>query len=68
MIIMNIFNQQRLKKHVEIANKLLENNFAYKCYCSEKVIEEEKNRAKQKKLPYIYNRKCRNLKEQPKNI
>ena len=57
----------KLKKHVEIANKLLENNFAYKCYCSEKVIEEEKNRAKQKKLPYIYNRKCRNLKEQPKN-
>ena len=57
----------KLKKHVEIANKLLENNFAYKCYCSQKVIEEEKNRAKQKKLPYIYNRKCRNLKEQPKN-
>ena len=57
----------KLKKHVEIANKLLENNFAYKCYCSEKVIEEEKNRAKQKKLPYMYNRKCRNLKEQPKN-
>ena len=57
----------KLKKHVEITNKLLKNNFAYKCYCSEKVIEEEKNRAKQKKLPYIYNRKCRNLKEQPKN-
>ena len=57
----------KLKKHVEIANKLLENNFAYKCYCSQKVMEEEKNRAKQKKLPYIYNRKCRNLKEQPKN-
>ena len=57
----------KLKKHVTIANELLENNFAYKCYCSEKVIEEEKNRAKQKKLPYIYNRKCRNLKEQPKN-
>ena len=57
----------KLKKHVTIANELLENNFAYKCYCSQKVIEEEKNRAKQKKLPYIYNRKCRNLKEQPKN-
>ena len=57
----------KLKKHVEIANKLLENNFAYKCYCSEKAIEEEKNRAKQKKLPYMYNKKCRNLKEQPKN-
>ena len=58
----------KLKKHVEIANKLLENNFAYKCYCSEKEIEEEKNRSKQKKLPYIYNRKCRDLKETPKNV
>ena len=57
----------KLKKHVEIANKLLSNNFAYKCYCSEKEIEEEKIRSKQKKLPYIYNRKCRDLKEQPKN-
>ena len=59
---------KKLKKHVEISNKLLEKGFAYKCYCSEKEIEEEKNRAKQKKLPYIYNRKCRNLKEVPKNI
>ena len=24
-------------------------------------IEEQKKRAKQKKLPYIYNKKCRNL-------
>ena len=58
----------KLKKHVEITNKLLANNFAYKCYCSEKEIEEEKKRSKQKKLPYIYNRKCRELKEAPKNI
>ena len=55
----------KIKKHIEIVNKLLANGFAYKCYCSENQIEEEKNRAKQKKLPYIYNR---NLKEFPKNI
>ena len=58
----------KIKKHIDIVNKLLEKGFAYKCYCSEKEIEEEKNRAKQKKLPYIYNRKCRNLREVPKNI
>ena len=58
----------KIKKHIDIVNNLLEKSFAYKCYCSEKEIEEEKNRAKQKKLPYIYNRKCRNLKEVPKNI
>ena len=57
-----------LNKHVDIVNDLLKNGFAYKCYCSEKEIEEEKNRSKQKKLPYIYNRKCRNLKEEPQGI
>ena len=39
----------KLNKHVEIANTLLQKDFAYKCYCSEKEIEEEKKRAKQKK-------------------
>ena len=59
---------KKLKKHVEISNKLLEKGFTYKCYCSKKEIEEEKNRAKQKKLPYIYNRKCRDLKDSPKDV
>ena len=59
---------KKIKKHVEISNKLLEKGFTYKCYCSEKEIEEEKNRAKQKKLPYIYNRKCRDLKDSPKDV
>ena len=58
----------KIDKHIEIAKKLLEKSFAYKCYCTEKEIEEEKTRAKQKKLPYIYNRKCRDLKDTPKNI
>jgi len=58
----------KIDKHIEIVKKLLEKGFAYKCYCTEKEIEEEKTRAKQKKLPYIYNRKCRDLKDTPKNI
>ena len=58
----------KVGKHIEIAKKLLEKGFAYKCYCTEKEIEEEKTRAKQKKLPYIYNRKCRDLKDAPKDI
>jgi len=58
----------KIKKHVEIVNKLLDKGFAYKCYCTELEIEEEKKRAKQKKLPYIYNRKCRDIKDVLKNI
>src|SRR6056300_775710 len=61
---------KQLDKHVEIANILLKNEQAYKCYCSLDEIEREKDRAKQKKLPYIYSRKCRELTESevPKDI
>ena len=57
----------KINKHVEVVNKLLEKDLAYKCYCTEKEIEDEKLRAKQKKLPYIYNRKCRDLKNTSKD-
>ena len=53
----------KINDHVKIANELLKNGHAYKCYCSSEEIEEQKKRARQKKLPYIYNRKWRDLKE-----
>ena len=53
----------KINDHIKIAHELLKNGFAYKCYCTQEEIEEQKKRAKQKKLPYKYNRKCRNLKE-----
>jgi len=60
----------KIKNHVDVANKLLKNGNAYKCYCSNEEIEEQKNRAKQKKIPYIYNRKWRDKSEAeaPKDI
>jgi len=60
----------KINDHVNIANELLKNGHAYKCYCSSEEIEEQKKRARQKKLPYIYNGKWRNLTETdaPKNI
>jgi len=60
----------KINDHIAIANELLKNGNAYRCYCSNEEIEEQKKRAKQKKLPYIYNRKCRelNLKKVPKDI
>jgi len=60
----------KINSHVDIAGELLKNGNAYKCYCSGEEIEEQKKRAKQKKLPYIYSRKCRdfNEKEIPKNV
>ena len=44
----------KINDHINIANELLKNGHAYKCYCSNEEIEEQKNRAKQKKIPYIY--------------
>ena len=53
----------KINDHINAAEELLKNGDAYKCYCSIEEIEEQKNRAKQKKLPYTYNRKCRDLKK-----
>ena len=60
----------KLNDHVKVANELLKNGNAYKCYCSTEEIEEQKKRARQKKLPYIYNRKWRDIPESdaPKDI
>jgi len=61
---------KKINDHISVANDLLKNGHAYKCYCSPEEIEDQKKRAKQKKLPYTYNRKCRELSESdiPKNI
>ena len=60
----------KIDDHVKIAHELLKNGFAYKCYCSPEEIEEQKKRARQKKIPYIYNRKWRDAdeKDAPKEI
>ena len=61
---------KKIDDHIKVADVLLENGFAYKCYCSNEEIEEQKKRARQKKIPYIYDRKWRDKTEAdaPKNI
>ena len=54
---------KNIESHIKVVNKLLETGNAYKCYCSSDEIEEQKLRAKQKKIPYIYNRKWRDKRE-----
>ena len=60
----------KIDNHINVANELLKKGLAYKCYCSSEEIEEQKKRAKQKKIPYIYNRKWRDKSETdaPKGI
>ncbi len=67
----NEYIQSAKKKiHIDVANELLKNGNAYRCYSSNEEIEEQKKRAKQKKIPYIYNRKWRdkNQADAPKHI
>ena len=61
---------KKIEDHIKVANELLKNGHAYKCYSSSEEIEEQKKRAKQKKIPYIYDRKWRDKKETeaPKDI
>ena len=60
---------KNINKHKEISHELLKKDFAYKCYCTEEEIKEQKEKAKKKKIPFVYNRKWRNPEdlEVPKN-
>jgi glutamyl-tRNA synthetase len=61
---------KKIDDHIKVADALLKNGYAYKCYCSTEEIEEQKKRATQKKIPYLYNRKWRDKTEAdaPKDI
>jgi len=54
---------KNIEKHVAVANELIKKGFAYPCYCTEKELQDQKTLAKKKSLPFVYNRKCRDLKE-----
>jgi len=61
---------KNINKHIKIVEELLKRGFAYKCYCSEEEIKEQKEKCKKKGMPYIYNRKWRDPKDlkYPNNI
>ena len=52
-----------ISKHVSIAEQLIKKGYAYECFCSEKEINEQKEKCKKKGIPYIYNRKWRDPKD-----
>ena len=61
---------KNITEHKKIVQELLKKGFAYKCYCSEEEIKDQKEKAKKKGVPYIYNRKWRDPKDLiiPSNI
>ena len=71
MMVKSIFNQKKLEDHIKIANELLKKrHMLINVIVLTEEIEEQKKRARQKKMPYIYNRKWRDAdeKDAPKDI
>ena len=58
---------KNIESHINIANTLLKNGYAYKCYCTEKELEEEKKTYLERKVPYTYSKKCRNILDENNN-
>ena len=54
---------KNINKHVAVAEELIKKGFAYKCYCSEEEINEQKEKCKKQGIPYVYNRKWREAKD-----
>jgi glutamyl-tRNA synthetase len=56
--------------HKKIVDELLKKGSAYKCYCTKEEIDEQKEKSKKAKMPFVYNRKWRDPKnlEIPKNL
>ena len=52
---------QRTDIYQEYANKLVENNQAYLCFCDEEELEEQREKANKLKIPFLYNGKCQHL-------
>jgi glutamyl-tRNA synthetase len=52
---------ERLHIYKEWTDKLLTEKKAYRCFCSEEVLEEKKKIAEEKNLPPHYDGTCRNL-------
>ena len=61
------FQSQRLHYYQEIANKLIEDGFAYQCYCSRERLEIMRQEQMKRKQPPKYDGHCRHLTEQEKN-
>ena len=57
---------QRFDIYPKYIQTLLDNGFAYECFCTPEELEAEKEEATQNKQAYVYSKKCENLTEEEK--
>jgi glutamyl-tRNA synthetase len=58
-----VFQMQRQSRHIEVAKELLKTGNAYKCYCTKEELEERRVAAEKEGKVYVYDGRCRNVKE-----
>ncbi len=58
-----IYQSERLEMYREVAQKLIEEGKAYRCFCDKEELEKRRNEAKEKGVPFKYDGRCRNLTE-----
>jgi glutamyl-tRNA synthetase/nondiscriminating glutamyl-tRNA synthetase len=51
----------RLALYAECTERLLREEKAYRCYCTQEELELERSRAQARRLPLVYSGRCRNL-------
>ncbi|MEO0214317.1 MAG: glutamate--tRNA ligase [candidate division WOR-3 bacterium] len=56
-----VYQSQRLDIYKEHAQRLIDMGHAYRCFCTEEELEEERKLAEMMKKPYRYSRKCLRL-------
>ena len=58
-----IYQSERLEIYRSVANKLVDEGKAYRCFCDKEELEKKRILAKEKGIPYKYDGRCRNLSE-----
>lgn len=59
-----VYQSSRIERHKEVAYQLLKEGKAYKCYCTQTELENEREIARQKGETPQYSRKCRDNTEE----
>ncbi|KLU64511.1 glutamate--tRNA ligase 1 [Desulfosporosinus acididurans] len=55
------FQSQRQEYYTKAAQRLIQENKAYHCFCSAEELEEERQKQRKEGMPFRYQGKCRNL-------
>ncbi len=61
-----VHQSENIKQHTQIAMKLLLDNKAFNCFCSDEALETDREKAKNNKMPYRYSGFCATISDEAK--